>query len=173
MRLAAKWEESERMVETLAGTNADWVVAIVRIVLGLIFFAHGAQKMLGWYGGTGFSRSMQMFKGQLHLSAPLALLVISGEFFGGIGLVVGLFSRLAAFGIALTMVGAVATVHFRYGLFLNWFGDKEGHGFEYHLLAIGLALVVIVKGAGAFSVDRLIYKHAATLESSQQVAIQK
>ncbi len=81
------------MIETVADTNADWVVAIVRIVLGLIFFAHGAQKMLGWFGGPGFSRSMQTFKEQLHLPASLAFLVICGEFFGGIGLVVGLFSR--------------------------------------------------------------------------------
>jgi TQO small subunit DoxD len=88
-------------------------------------------------------------------------------------LIVGLFSRLAAFGIALTMVGAVATVHFRYGLFLNWFGDREGHGYEYHLLAIALALVVIVKGAGAFSVDRLIFTHEAALQGSQPTAIQK
>jgi putative oxidoreductase len=161
------------MVEALAGTNADWVVAIVRIVLGLVFFAHGAQKMLGWYGGAGLSRSMQTFTEQLHLPAPLAFLVIAGEFFGGIGLAVGLFSRLAAFGIALTMVGAIATVHFRHGLFLNWFGNKEGHGYEYHLLAIALALVVIVKGSGAFSVDRLIFQHGAALESSRRVAIEK
>jgi len=161
------------MLETLASTNADWVVAIVRIVLGLVFFAHGAQKMLGWYGGAGLSHSMQTFTEQLHLPAPLAFLVIAGEFFGGIGLAVGLFSRLAAFGIALTMVGAIATVHFRHGLFLNWFGNKEGHGYEYHLLAIALALVVIVKGSGAFSVDRLISQHGAALESSQRVAIEK
>ncbi len=142
-------------------------------MLGLIFFAHGAQKMLGWYAGPGFHRSMQTLTEQLHLPAALAFLVISGEFFGGIGLVVGLFSRLAAFGVALTMVGAVATVHFRYGLFLNWFGNKEGHGYEYHFLAIALALVVIINGAGAFSVDRLIFTHEAALEGSQHTAIQK
>jgi putative oxidoreductase len=161
------------MVETLVSTNVDWVVAIVRVVLGLIFFAHGAQKLLGWYGGPGFTSSMFTFTEHLHLPSTLAFLVIAGEFFGGVALIVGLFSRLAAFGIALTMVGAVATVHFRHGLFLNWFGDKEGHGYEYHLLAIALALVVIVKGAGAFSVDRLIFTHEAALEGSQQAAIQK
>jgi putative oxidoreductase len=158
------------MVETLASTNADWVVAIVRVVLGVIFFAHGAQMLLGWFGGPGFTRSMQTLTDHLHLPAPLAFLVITGEFFGGIGLVVGLFSRIAAFGIALLMAGAVATVHFRYGLFLDWFGDRKGHGYEYHLLAIALALVVIVKGAGAFSVDRVIYTHGAALQGSPQVA---
>jgi putative oxidoreductase len=161
------------MVETLASTNVDWMVAIVRVVLGLIFFAHGAQKLLGWYGGPGFTSSMRTFTEHLHLPSTVAFLVIAGEFFGGVALIVGLFSRLAAFGIALTMVGAVATVHFRYGLFLNWFGDRAGHGYEYHLLAIALALVVIVKGAGAFSVDRLIFTHEAALEGSQPAAIQK
>jgi putative oxidoreductase len=161
------------MVETLASTNVDWVVEIVRVVLGLIFFAHGAQKLLGWYGGAGFRSSMFTFTEQLHLPSTLAFLVIAGEFFGGVALIVGLFSRLAAFGIALSMVGAVATVHFRHGLFLNWFGDKEGHGYEYHLLAIALALVVIVKGAGAYSADRLIYEHGATLQESTQAAIQR
>jgi|HubBroStandDraft_1064217.scaffolds.fasta_scaffold16410_4 putative oxidoreductase len=161
------------MVETLASTNVDWVVAIVRVVLGLIFFAHGAQKLLGWYGEPGVMSSMRTFTQHLHLTSTLAFLVIAVEFFGGVALIVGLLSRLAAFGIALTMAGAIATVHFRHGLFLNWFGDKEGHGYEYHLLAIALAVVVIVKGASAFSVDRLIFTHEAALEGSQQAPIQK
>ena len=81
-----------------------------------------------------------------------------GELLSGIGLIVGLFSRIAALVIALTMMGAIATVHFRFGLFLNWFGTQEGHGIEYHLLAIALALVVVVKGAGAFSLDHIVYE---------------
>lgn len=144
------------MVESLMTTPSDWSLAIIRVVLGLIFFAHGAQKMLGWYGGHGLAQSMQTFTEQLHLPSALAFLVIVGEFLGGIGLVIGLFSRPAALFIAFTMLGAIAMVHLRHGLFLNWFGNKKGHGIEYHLLAIALSLVVIVKGAGAFSLDRLI-----------------
>src|SRR5271169_704057 len=152
------------MIESLTGTNADWVVGIIRIVLGIIFFAHGAQKMLGWYGGPGLASSMRTFTEHLHLPTTLAFLVIAGELFSGIGLIVGLFSRIAALVIALTMVGAIATVHFRFGLFLNWFGTQKGHGIEFHLLAIALALVVVVKGAGALSVDRLVYEHVSGLE---------
>ena len=154
------------MIESLTGTHADWVVGIARILLGIIFFGHGAQKMLGWYGGPGLANSMRAFTEHLHLPSTLAFLVIAGELFGGIGLIVGLFSRIAALVIALTMVGAIATVHFRFGLFLNWFGNQKGHGIEYHLLAIALALVVVVKGAGAFSLDRLVYEHTSRLEQS-------
>jgi putative oxidoreductase len=154
------------MIESLTGTHADWVVGIARILLGIIFFGHGAQKMLGWYGGPGLANSVRAFTEHLHLPSTLAFLVIAGELFSGIGLIVGLFSRIAALVIALTMVGAIATVHFRFGLFLNWFGNQKGHGIEYHLLAIALALVVVVKGAGAFSVDRLVYEHTSGLEQS-------
>jgi putative oxidoreductase len=154
------------MTESLIGTHAGWVVAIARIVLGIVFFAHGAQKMLGWYGGPGFAGSMRTFTEHLRLPSTLAFLVIAGEFFGGIGLIVGLFSRIAALVIVLTMVGAIATVHFRFGFFLNWFGNQEGHGIEYHLLAIALALVVVVQGAGAFSLDRVIDEHVSGLAQS-------
>ena len=147
------------MIETLVSTNSDWVLTIARFVIGIIFFAHGAQKMLGWYGGAGFSGTLKALISQLNLPAPLAVLVISAEFFGGLGLIVGLLSRIAALGILLAMLGAIAMVHFRYGLFMDWFGNQKGHGVEYHLLAIALALVVIVKGAGAFSIDRAWYQH--------------
>jgi len=156
------------MIAHLTGTHADWVVVIARIVLGIIFFAHGAQQMLGWYGGPGLASSMRIFTEHVHLPPTLAFLVIAGELLSGAGLIVGLFSRIAALAIALTMVGAIATVHFRFGLFLNWFGTKEGHGIEYHLLAIALALVVVVQGAGAFSLDRLLHKHISGLEQSQE-----
>ena len=109
---------------------------------------------------------MRTFTEHLHLPSTLAFLVIAGELLSGIGLIVGLFSRIAALVIALTMVGAIATVHFRFGLFLNWFGNQEGHGIEYHLLAIALALIVGVQGGGAFSLDRIVYEHASGLEQS-------
>jgi putative oxidoreductase len=151
------------MIESLTGTHADLVLEIARTVLGIIFFAHGAQKMLGWYGGVGVGSSMRMFTEHLHLPSALAFLVIAGELFSGIGLIVGLFSRIAALVIVLTMVGAIATVHFRFGLFLNWLGSQKGNGIEYHLLAIALALVVVVKGAGAFSLDRIVHEHVSGL----------
>lgn len=139
-------------------TNGDWVVAIARIVLGVVLFAHGAQKLLGWYGGPGFANTVQALTTYVKLPKPVAVLVIFTEFFGGLGLIVGCLSRFAAAGILCVMVGATAT-HYSNGLFMNWTGEKKGHGIEYHLLAIALALVVIVEGAGAFSVDRAIYDH--------------
>lgn len=147
------------MFENLLSTNADWVLTAVRAILGVILFAHGAQKLLGWFGGPGYAQTIRVLREQVHLPHLVALLVILVEFFGGLCLILGLFGRIAALGIAAMMLGAVATVHYRYGLFLNWFGDKKGHGFEYHLLAIALALIVVVKGSGAFSVDRIWYEH--------------
>ena len=154
------------MIESLTGTHADWIVGIARVVLGIIFFAHGAQKMLGWYGGPGLASTMRTFTEHLHLPSTLAFLVIAGELISGVGLIVGLFSRIAALFIVLTMMGAIATVHFRFGLFMDWFGSQKGHGIEYHLLAIALALVVVVKGAGAFSLDGLVHQHVSRLEQS-------
>jgi putative oxidoreductase len=154
------------MIESLTGTHADWIVGIARIVLGIIFFAHGAQKMLGWYGGPGLASTMRTFTEHLHLPSALAFLVIAGELVSGVGLIVGLFSRIAALFIVLTMVGAIATVHFRFGLFMDWFGSQKGHGIEYHLLAIALASVVVVKGAGALWLDGLVHQHVSRLEQS-------
>jgi len=156
------------MIANLTGTHADWVVGVARIVLGIIFFAHGAQNMFGWYGGPGLASSMRTFTEHLNLPPTLAFLVIAGELFSGVGLIVGLFTRIAALFIALTMVGAIAIVHFRFGLFLNWFGTKEGHGVEYHLLTIALALVIVVEGAGRVSLDQLLHGHISDLEQSQE-----
>ena len=148
-----------QLLLNLVRTNGDWVVAIARLVLGVIMFAHGAQKLLGWYGGPGFANTVQTLRTYVKLPKPVAVLVIFTEFFAGQGLIVGLFSRLAAAGVLVTMVGAIVTVNYAYGLFMNWMGEKKGNGIEYHLLAIALALVVIFKGAGAFSLDRAMYEY--------------
>jgi putative oxidoreductase len=146
------------MLANLFYTNPDWIETLIRITLGVVFFAHGAQKLLGWFGGAGLTDTMRTMHQFLGLPIPVAFLAIATEFFGGAGLMVGLLSRVAALGIAVTMVAAILMVHGRYGLFLNWLGDRKGHGFEYHLLAIALAAVIIVRGAGAVSLDRLLYR---------------
>jgi putative oxidoreductase len=145
------------MLANLLYTNRDWTETLIRITLGTVFFAHGAQKFPGWFGGAGLKHTMRTMHQFLGLPMPLAFLSVAAEFFGGAGLIVGLLSRLAALGIAVIMTAAILMVHRRYGLFLNWFGDREGHGFEYHLLAIALAAVIIVRGSGALSLDRLLY----------------
>ena len=149
------------MLTWLIDTDGDWVLTIVRVVLGVVLFAHGAQKLLGWFGGQGFSVTVRTFRDQLGIPAPLACLAIAAEFFCGLGLIVGLLTRIAALGISITMVVAALMVHLKYGFFLNWFGNKPGHGIEYHLVVIALALVVIMKGAGAFSLDSALSRHAA------------
>ena len=141
----------------LLSTDSDWTVTMIRIVLGVVFFAHGSQKLLGWFGGPGLKETMNAMNEHLGLPIPLALLAVATEFFGGLGLIVGLLSRVAAIGIAVIMLAAIVIVHGRYGLFLNWFGDRKGHGYEYHLLAIALAAAIVVKGSGAASLDRLLY----------------
>jgi putative oxidoreductase len=140
----------------LLSTSNDFSVTIVRLVLGVVFFAHGAQKMLGWFGGHGFTGTMGFFTQQMHIPAPFAFLAICAEFFGGLGLIVGLLSRIAAFGIMCNMLVAIATVHVHNGFFMNWTGQQKGEGFEYHLVTLAALLIVLVKGAGAFSIDRAL-----------------
>jgi putative oxidoreductase len=137
-------------------TESDLTLTALRLVLGAVFFAHGAQKVLGWFGGYGFSATLGAFTHQMGIPAAFAVLAIAAEFLGGIGLVAGFFSRVAALGIAIEMGVAVALVHFQNGFFMNWYGNQKGEGFEYHLLAIALAVAVLVKGAGAFSLDRVV-----------------
>lgn len=129
---------------------------IARVTLGAIMFPHGAQKALGWFGGHGFSGTMNFFTGTLHIPALFAFLAIAAEFAGALGLIVGAFSRVAAFGIASVMAVAIVTAHSANGFFMNWTGTQQGEGFEYHLLAIGLALIVIIQGGGKASVDALL-----------------
>ena len=140
-------------LKLLLQTNGGIPSLVARLVLGLVMFPHGAQKMLGWFGGHGFARTMGFFTGMMHIPPLFALLAILAEFAGSIGLIVGLFGRVAAFGIACVMVVAIMTVHVSNGFFMNWLGDQKGEGFEYHLLAIGLALVVMIAGSGAASLD--------------------
>jgi putative oxidoreductase len=142
----------------LINTTDDLAITILRLVLGVVFFAHGAQKALGWFGGYGFSGTMAFFTQQAHIPAAFAFLAICAEFLGGIGLILGLLGRVASFGIACNMVVAVAMVHWHFGFFANWFGNQKGEGFEYHLLALAITLAIMIKGSGAFSIDRALSK---------------
>ena len=148
------------MLKRLLQTTNDPVFTIIRLMLGLVFFAHGAQKMLGWFGGYGFSGTLSAFSTS-GMPIPLALFVILTEFFGSVALICGAFARVASGAIALLMVGAIAMVHAHFGFYMNWFGQQKGEGFEYHLLAIGLAVAVLVRGAGSFSIDGLLSKSTA------------
>jgi putative oxidoreductase len=144
------------MIRKLFATDDNTATAILRLVLGVVFFAHGAQKMLGWFGGFGFSGTMGFFTGMMHIPAPFAFLAIAAEFFGGLGLILGFLTRIAAFGIAATMLVAIGLVHSPFGFFMNWSGTQKGEGFEYHLLVLAMTAFLMIRGAGAFSVDRVI-----------------
>ena len=145
------------MLKRVMSTSNDVTFTILRLVLGVVFFAHGAQKMLGWFGGYGFHGTMGFFE-HLGMPAPVAFLVICTEFFGGLGLIVGLLTRIAALGIGVEMIGAIFMVHLANGFFMNWFGNQKGEGFEYHLLVIAMAAALLLRGAGAFSLDRALSK---------------
>lgn len=137
-------------------TNDDWTGLILRLTLGLVMFPHGAQKLLGWYGGFGFSGTMGFFTEAMHLPWIIGFLVIVGEFFGSLGLLAGLLTRFTAASLSVIMLGAVVTSHLPYGFFMNWFGKQPGEGYEYHLLAIGIGLALLATGGGRWSLDRAI-----------------
>jgi putative oxidoreductase len=144
------------MIRRLTVTDNDAAVTFLRLVLGVVFFAHGAQKALGWFGGYGFSGTMGFFTGMMHIPALLAVMAIAAEFLGGLGLIVGLLTRVAAFGIFCNMVVAVAMIHHQFGFFMHWAGTQKGEGFEFHLLVLAITAFLMIRGAGAASVDRLL-----------------
>ena len=146
------------MFKKLVNTPNDIVFTVLRLVLGVVFFAHGSQKMLGWFGGYGFKGTMGFFTQTAHIPAVFAFLAIAAEFFGGLGLIVGLLTRVAAFGITVNMLVAILTVHLANGFFMNWTGQQKGEGFEYHLLVLAITVALMIRGAGAFSLDRAIGK---------------
>lgn len=145
-------------MRSLFKTSNNLAPTILRLVLGFVFFLHGAQKTLGWFGGSGFSKTVDMFHSYMGIPVTLAVLAIAAEFLGGIGLIVGLLGRVAAFGIFCTMIVAIVKVHFPNGVFMNWAGTQKGEGYEYHLLVIAITLAIMVLGSGAVSLDRLIAK---------------
>src|SRR5579864_5649447 len=144
------------MFEKLFSTSNDFALTLLRVVLGVVFFAHGSQKMLGWFGGYGFSGTMNFFTHDMHIPAVFAFLAIAAEFFGGIGLLLGLATRIAAFGITVNMLVAIFMVHLPNGFFMNWSGQQKGEGFEYHLLVLAITTALMMRGAGALSLDRVI-----------------
>lgn len=147
------------MLKKLLSTPNDLALLVLRLVLGGVFFVHGAQKALGWFGGHGLSDTLNFFTQNMGLSMLVAVLVVAAEFLGAIGLIVGFLTRLAAAGIFAVMVGAIAMVHLTNGFFMNWSGAQAGEGFEYHLLAIAISLALVLGGGGMAAVDRLLSRN--------------
>ncbi|HET6165118.1 MAG TPA: DoxX family protein [Planctomycetota bacterium] len=143
------------MKGALFGTRNEFALLLLRLTLAVVIFPHGAQKVLGWFGGYGWDGTMGFLTGKIGLPTALAALVILIEFLGPVALLLGFCTRLAALGVLAVMVGAIQTVHRANGFFMNWNNTPgAGEGFEYHLLAIGIALALMLLGGGALSVDR-------------------
>ncbi len=152
-------------------TNDSWQNLILRVTLGAVMLPHGAQKLLGWFGGYGFLGTIESFSQHLHIPAVLTFFVIMAESVGSLGLVLGCLTRLGAFGIMCNMIGAIFLVHWPHGFFMNWFGKQAGEGFEYHLLAIAMALALVISGGGKWSVDRLMAGEAEFRGRGQGVVL--
>ncbi|OLB07185.1 MAG: hypothetical protein AUH14_04090 [Candidatus Rokubacteria bacterium 13_2_20CM_69_15_1] len=144
------------LMDLVFGTYPSWSHLIVRLTLGVIFFAHGAQKVFGWFGGRGLAETIAGFR---QMSIPPAATVTAAciECFGGLAMILGFLARPAALGLIVVMLVAIKKVHARHGLFLNWsLAQGKGHGYEFNLALIAMALSILIGGAGCVSIDRLI-----------------
>lgn len=155
----------DRFLTTDRSNNA---LLIQRVILGAVMFPHGAQKLLGWFGGFGFTGTMGFFTETMHIPYPFALLIVLAESLGALALIAGLATRFSAFGIAAVMVGAVLTTHLDHGFFMNWFGAQKGEGYEYHLLTLALAVPLMLRGGGKYAVDTFLLDR---LRSGSPVAV--
>ena len=156
------------MSRKLMGTDPNnYAALLVRLALGIVMFPHGTQKVLGWFGGYGFSGTMTFFTQNAHIPALFAFLAIMAEFLGSLGLITGFLTRVAAFGIACNMLVAMLMFHLPNGILMNWSGNQKGEGYEYHILAIAMAVALMMRGGGAFSVDAILSKKGAPLGAAR------
>lgn len=165
--LTAHSSASSRLLPRLLATSQDLAPVFLRAALAPVMFAHGAQKALGWFGGYGWSGSMGFLTGTIGLPGFAAAGVILLELIGPVLLLAGLGTRPVALGFAAIMAGAIATVHAPFGFFMNWSGAQQGEGYEFHLLAIGIALALVVSGGGRWSADGRLLRAAAARERGQ------
>jgi putative oxidoreductase len=136
-------------IKTYNSSTIDWALLFTRLIVGSVFMMHGSQKLFGAFGGPGLS-------GVVKMMGPLGYLVTIGEFFGGLGLILGVLSRFSAGSIILIMLGAIGMVHAKFGFFMNWYGNKLGEGFEYHLVTIAALLPIMIAGPGRLSIGRFL-----------------
>lgn len=146
------------MKNSIFKTNNDWTGVVTRLTIGLILFPHGAQKMLGLFGGYGFTGTMGFFTNTLHLPWLVGLLVIIIEFVGSLSFIAGFASRIWSVMTLFLFIGIIFTSHIHNGFFMNWFGTQKGEGYEYHLLVIGLSIATLINGSGKYSIDGKLLK---------------
>jgi len=146
----------KKMKNEIFDTGNDWTGLMIRLTIGLILFPHGAQKMLGLFGGYGFGGTMAYFTDTLHLPGIIGFLIIIIEFAGSLALIAGFGTRIWATLTIILMIGIIITTNLQNGFFMNWSGNQKGEGFEYHLLIIGLCIATLISGSGKYSVDRTL-----------------
>jgi putative oxidoreductase len=151
------------MLKKLLATDNDWGQTVLRLAAGIVIWPHGAQKLLGLFGGYGLEGTLG-FLTKMGIPLAFAWLAVIAEFFGGLALALGLFSRIAALGVFSTLAVALVMVHLPNGFFMNWSGNQKGEGIEYFLFALPVLALVVWRGAGAFSLDRLIAQKAQEAE---------
>ena len=145
------------VLPTLLHTERDWSALIMRLTLGIMILPHGAQKLLGWFGGFGFANTMAFFTDTMGIPWLLALAAILTEFFGGVALLAGFGTRVSAAFVMVVMGVAMFTTHLQHGFFMNWFGNQSGEGVEFFILAIGLAIAIMLRGGGSLATDSFLY----------------
>lgn len=145
------------MKTQLLTTTENWGATAVRFALGIVLFSHGAQSMLGWFGGFGLQATIEFLSAKMGLPEFIGFAVIGIQFFGSLMLLTGALTRVAALGVFGIFLG-MAFYHFDYGFHMNWSGTNAGEGFEYHVLVLAMCLMLFISGGGALSVDRKILK---------------
>ncbi len=142
------------MRRNIFNTTDSYAPLAIRLMLSIVIFPHGAQKLLGWFGGYGFSGTMTFFTDTMGLPWLIGFLVIVLESAGSIALIAGIATRIIASLYLILALGIVFRVHIHYGFFMNWFGNQQGEGFEYFLLWIGMAISLVLTGGGKYSMDK-------------------
>ena len=135
-------------------TAQDWGLLAARVLLGVVFAAHGAQKLFGAFGGSGLT-------GIVGMLGPVGYLMAVGEFFGGLGIALGILSRFSAAANAVVMLGAIAMIHGPVGFFMNWTGSQAGEGYEFHLVAIAALIPILIAGPGRLALGRVLVPERA------------
>lgn len=146
------------MLKMILKTDDSVAPIFLRLSLGVVIFAHGAQKVLGLFGGPGFEKTIEIFRTQMGFPIWMTLLLMFIEFFGSLGLIFGFLTRLSALGIGTSITVCAYLNHIKNGFFMNWFGTQKGEGFEYHILVLGIVLALIIKGGGLLSFDKALMK---------------
>ena len=153
------------MNKLLSTNPANTTALIARMALGITVFPHGAQKLLGWFGGYGFEGTMGFLTGSAGLPYVIAILVIFIESIGALMLIAGFATRLAAFGVLVNFAGVVITSHLQNGFFMNWYKQpNQGEGYEFFILLFGLAIISLIAGGGRASIDAMLTRNGVSKE---------